>query len=270
MARARFPAACLLLTALSAAEAGAQAIPDFSGYWVRPEAGNERMFYPPASGPGPLVNTDTSGEFTIGNHDSPILLPHAAAAVKAHGDQGRAGNVIFPPWSLCWPTGVPLNLNMAEAVQFLQTGEQVTMLYQRGMQLRRIDLNKPHPPNPKPSWYGYSVGRYEGGNTLVIDTIAQDIRSSVDRVGTPKSDAFRVVERYTISPDRQRIDVAFTVTDPKTFTTTWSAHMSYVPIQSRRGYDPADRPFTEVVCAENNKDAAGGFYPIPVDETPDF
>jgi hypothetical protein len=268
--KVRFITAALLLLAPISAGMAAEAVPDFSGYWVRPEAGNERMFYPPASGPGPLVNTDTTGEFTIGNHDAPILLPHAAAAVKANGDQGRAGNVIFPPWSLCWPTGVPLNLNMAEPVQFLQTRDQVTILYQRGMQIRRIDLGKPHPPNPKPSWYGYSVGRYEGGNTLVVDTIAQDTRSMVDRFGTPKSDVFRVVERYTVSPDRQRIDVAFTVTDPKTFTTTWSARMSYVPIQSRRGYDPMEAPFNEVVCAENNKDAAGGFYPIPVDDTPDF
>jgi hypothetical protein len=261
-----------LLTGLSAvaSRAAAPAIPDFSGYWVRPEAGNERMFYPPPSGPGPLVNTDATGTFTIGNHDSPILLPHAAAAVKANGDQGRAGNVIFPPWSLCWPTGVPLNLNMAEPVQFLQTRDQVTILYQRGMQLRRIDLDKPHPANPKPSWYGYSVGRYEGGNTLVVDTIAQDTRSMVDRFGTPKSDAFRIVERYTLSADKQRIEVAFTVTDPKTFTTTWSASIPYVRTSSRRGYDPMAPAFTEVICAENNKDAAGGFYPIPVDETPDF
>src|SRR5688572_32854126 len=119
------------LPAVASRAADAPAIPDFSGYWVRPEAGNERMFYPPANGPGPLVNTDATGTFTIGNHDSPILLPHAAAAVKANGDQGRAGNVIFPPWSLCWPTGVPLNLNMAEPVQFLQTKDQVTILYQR-------------------------------------------------------------------------------------------------------------------------------------------
>ena len=246
------------------------AIPDFSGYWERPEAGNGRMYYPVPGQPGPLTNTDKTNAFTIGDHTNPLLKPEAAAAVKAHGDQGRAGNVVYPPWSLCWPTGVPLNMNMAEPVQFLQTPEQVTILYQRGMQVRRIDLNKPHPANVKPSWYGHSVGHYEGGDTLVVDTIAQDTRSVVDRFGTPKSAAFHVVERYTVSPDRQKLTVTFTVTDPGMFTTVWTASIPYERPAARRGYDPQNPSFTEVACAENNRDAAGGDFPIPVDNSPDF
>jgi hypothetical protein len=254
----------------SAQSAGAAAaIPDLSGYWVRPEGGNERMYYPPESGAGPLVNTDRSGAYTIGNHDAPILLPHASAAVKAFGDKGRAGIVLYPPWSLCWPTGLPLALNMAEPVQFLQTPDQVTILYQRGMQVRRIHIGKAHAANPRPSWYGDSVGHYEG-DTLVVDTIAQDTRSLVDRFGTPRSEAFHIVERYTISPDRQQLKVAFSIEDPKTFTTPWSAWIAYVRTSSRRNYNPANDRLEEIVCAENNRDAAGGDFPIPVDNTPDF
>ena len=267
--------AIMVLTALLgrsplAHAASATAIPDLSGYWIRPEAGNDRIYYPPDRGPGPLVNTDQTATYTIGDHTNPMLLPHAAAAVKAHGDQGRAGIVEYPPWSLCWPTGVPLALNMAEPVQFLQTPDQVTILYQRGMQVRRIDLNRQHPANPKPSWYGHSVGHYENGDTLVVDTIAQDTRSVVDRFGTPRSDAFRIVERYRISPDRQRLTVDFFVEDPKTFTTPWSARMAYVPVSSRRNFEPGEDKIAEIVCSENNRDAAGGDFPIPIDNTPDF
>jgi hypothetical protein len=259
----------LLAPALSQPAKTAAAIPDFSGYWVRPEGGNERMYYPPESGPGPLVNTDKSGTYTIGNADAPILLPHAAAAVKAYGEKQSAGIVMYPPWSMCWPTGLPLAVNMAEPVQFLQTPDQVTIVYQRGMQMRRIYLNTTHPANLKPSWYGHSIGHYEG-DTLVVDTVAQDTRSLVDRFGTPKSDAFHIVERYTLSPDKKQLKVAFSIDDPKTFKTPWSAWIAYVRTSSRRNWNPADDRIQEIVCAENNRDAGGGDFPVPFDNTPDF
>ena len=58
----------------------------------------------------------------------------------------------------------------AQPIYFIQTPKQVLMLYQGNAEVRRIHMNVPHSANPKPSWYGESVGRYEG-DTLVIDTI---------------------------------------------------------------------------------------------------
>ena len=254
-------AAALGLAVSQSARGAADAIPDLSGYWVRPEGGNERMYYPPDSGAGPLVNTDKAGAYTIGNADAPILLPHAAAAVKAYGDKQRAGIVMYPPWSMCWPTGLPLAVNMAEPVQLLQTPTQVTILYQRGMQMRRIYLQGAHPANVKPSWYGDSIGHYEAGDTLVVDTIAQDTRSLVNRFGTPKSEQLRVIERYKISPDRQTIDVEFTVEDPENFTAPWSARVDYLRNEG---------PFMERICAENNKNPDGGEFPVPAAARADF
>jgi hypothetical protein len=171
---------------------GQHNIPDLSGYWARPEAPTVRVFQQPDSGPGPIVNIDDSVVFKIGDHDSPILLPHAAEAVRAHGDYGRASEVRYEPWALCLPAGVPHALNLAGPIQILQSEDQVTIVYQRGQQIRRIDLNRAHPENLTPSWYGHSVGHYEG-NSLVVDTVAQDSRSQVDSFGAPKSEAIRVV-----------------------------------------------------------------------------
>ena len=144
----------------------ADAVPDFSGYWQRTANAEGRMFHPPASGPGPVMRADDAGAYSIGDHTNPILQPHTAAAVKAFGDSGRAGFVELPAWALCWPSGVPLVLNMAEPLQFLQTPGEVTMFYQRDQQIRRIHMNQEHPENLAPSWYGYSVGHYEGGDTF--------------------------------------------------------------------------------------------------------
>ena len=236
-------------------------LPDFSGLWSRAENASGRTFQPPAEGPGPVADFPDAGAFRVGDYTNPILRPHAAEAVKAHGDRGRAGEVLMPSWSLCWPAGVPLVLNMGEPVQILQDPNYVVILYRRDMQVRRIRLNQGLATEIKPSWYGYSVGHYEGPDTLVVETVGQNDRALVDRFGTPRSENSRVVERYTISPDRSELRVDFTVEDPDTFTSPWSGSATY---------NRASETFVERICAENNKNPDGGIFPIPVDATPDF
>ena len=92
----------------------------------------------------------------------------------------------------------------------------------------------------------------------------------VDRFGTPKRDAIRVVERYTISADRRRLDVLIDVEDPKTFTTSWSATIAYTLLPPKSAESPQDEVFAAIVCPENNRDAGGGGYPIPMATHFDF
>ncbi len=202
-------------------------LPDFSGLWQRAENATGRTFQQPAEGPGPIEDFPNAGAFRIGDYTNPILQPHAANAVKEHGDRGRAGEVMLPPWSLCWPSGVPLVLNMGEPVQILQDPNYVVFLYRRDMQVRRIKLNESVRDEIRPSWYGHSVGHYEGPNTLVVETVGQNDRATVDRFGTPRSESIRVVERYTINPERSELQVDFTVEDPETFTSPWSGSATY-------------------------------------------
>jgi len=247
-------------------------VPNFSGYWARPEAPTIRVFQLPQSGPEPITNTDDTVEFMIGDFTNPILLPHAAQAVREHGDYGRADQVRYAAWALCLPAGVPLVLNLAGPIQFLQNEDQVTILYQRGQQIRRIDLNQDHPENLEPSWYGHSVGHYEGSNVLVVDTIAQNSRSETDSFGSPKSEEIHVVERYTLSDDQQRIDIAFTVEDPNNFTMPWSAAANYVWVTKRRNYTGTgdyQEKIASLICQENNRDSDGE-RAIPFDLTSDF
>jgi hypothetical protein len=73
------------------------------------------------------------------------------------------------------------------------------MLYDEDHEVRRVRMYQPHPPQVTPSWYGDSVGRYEG-DTLVIDTVGFKIGpfSAVDQYGTPFTQALHVVERYRL------------------------------------------------------------------------
>jgi hypothetical protein len=84
-----------------------------------------------------------------------------------------AGKVPFRARERCWPVGVPgFNAySLVEPLYFYQTPEKVVVINQGGPEIRRIYLNATHAKEVKPSWYGESVGHYENGDTLVIDTI---------------------------------------------------------------------------------------------------
>ena len=62
-------------------------------------------------------------------------------------------------------------------------------------QYRHIYLNVPHSADIKPSWFGESVGHYEG-DTLVVDTIGLNDRTFIDDYLTPHTDKLHVVERF--------------------------------------------------------------------------
>src|SRR5207248_3971309 len=84
-------------------------------------------------------------------------------------------------------------------VQLVQPPDKVTILYGDNHQGRHVRMNPAHPARVTPSWYGDSVGRYEG-DTLVIDTVGMKVGpySMVDSYGTPHTEALHVVERYRL------------------------------------------------------------------------
>src|SRR5439155_10153572 len=102
------------------------------------------------------------------------------------------------PSNQCWPGGVPFifaNIGM----QMLQQPDTITIIYSNDHEVRHVRMNQSHPARVIPSWYGDSVGHYEG-DTLLIDTVGIKIGpfAMVDMYGTPHSPALHVVERYRL------------------------------------------------------------------------
>jgi hypothetical protein len=148
-----------------------------------------------------------------------------------------------------------------QPIFFIQTPKMVVIMNELNHQYRHVYLDVPHTANPKPSWYGESVGRYEG-DELVVDTIGLNDRTFVDNYRTPHTDKIRVVERFKLIEDNKTLQAHVTVDDPGAFNMTWSA------IQRWR---TVDRPLTELMCAENNADFFNyDTAPIPQTKTPDF
>src|SRR6185437_13338364 len=203
---------------------------------------------------------DVSTNAYVGDYTSPLLTLWASAILKKEAELSIKGTDPFWAATDCYPFG-PTALLQPEPVAFLQTPDKVTIEYQRDHQVRHVYLNVPHSKNPKPSWYGESVGHYEG-DTLVVDTIGFNGKSFIDRYGTPYSEQLHLIERYRASPDGKTMQAEVTYDDPKAYTSQWKARINY-----RRGRDLP----VEVACAESVLDpATGKMNPIPVAEKPDF
>jgi hypothetical protein len=251
------------------------AIPDFAGNWWHPSLPG---FEPMASGPRPVTNKSrrngvSNYDQLVGDYTNPILKPEAAEIVKKHGELSLAGVTYPNPANQCWPEPVPF-IYKSFGLQILQQGDHITMLYDADHQVRRVRMNQPHPAKLTPSWYGDSVGHYEG-DTLVIDTVGTRTErpyAMLDLYGTPYSKALHVVERYRLidyeaakdglerdAKENQiaegRVDknyrgkhlqLQFTVEDEGVFTSPWTATVTYRPST----IVPAEE-WPESVCAEN-------------------
>lgn len=251
----------LVLTGAGAENTGGVA--NFSGPWAL--SGNAFDFAASAAGisPGPLVNTSGDRLVPVGNYDSPLLKPWAAAAVRKHGDMLLAGKLAPDAHTACYPMGLHYVLQVRDNVWLLQTPEWITIVYENGSQRRLVHMNTEHSTQPTPSWFGESVGHYEG-DTLVIDTIGIAVHelSAIDRFGTPHTEAMHVVERYRVADNRRTMRVDFTVDDPGTFNMPWHASVTYGRGTAQPG---------EYVCAENtNNYFHEDGYPIPESGKPEF
>jgi hypothetical protein len=174
-----------------------------------------------------------------------------------------SGKAAFTPKERCWPIGVPgFLLYPVTPIYFLQAPKEVVMIWEEDHMARHVYLRDRHSPNLNPSWFGDSIGHYEG-DTLVVDTIGLNDKSFVDSFRTPHTTQLHVVERFRIVEDGKTLEVNVHVEDPGAFTTPWNAMQRYRRV--------ADRPMVEQNCAENN---AGWFGyevdPIPQADRPDF
>src|SRR3984893_10256972 len=202
----------------------------------------------------------------IGDAKDPILKPWAARAMQASNEEALTGKrqVPFAAQARCYPGGVPGQLLFPfEPGYLVQTPKEVWMMWQRDHMVRRVFLTDEHSKNLTPSWFGESIGHYENGDTLVIDTIGLSTKNSyIDNFRTPHTEKLHVVERFTVSPDAKNLTAVATVEDPDTFN---------APLTMQQRWFKVNNPMEETACAENNDDFFHqNLFPLPEAKTPDF
>jgi hypothetical protein len=242
--------------------------PDFSSNQVRWITANGGEFVAVPGSPAPLRQDPAhpfvgNGQgkqptYRIADLSNPNLKQWVKDAMKKDNDEVLAGKIAFTARQSCMPAGVPNYMLFGGPFYFLQTPKEVLILFEGDQQVRRVYLDVPHSKNPKPSWYGESVGHYEG-DTLVIDTIGLNAKTVVDSYRTPHTEKMHVSERWKMVDEGKNIEVAMTIEDPDTYNQPW---------QAVRRFRREQGTLTEEVCAENNQHLFD--YGIPEAKKPDF
>ncbi len=271
---AKFTAAiCTLVVPLSAGAQQNSRPPDFSSNfagWVGMGGGGPG--YENVPGTIPPVSSDPAHPFVPNGRGQPTfriadltnsnLMPWVKDHMKQDIDEILAGKKsAFTAQSSCVPAGVPFFMGYGgpDPIVFLQTPNEVWMFWHEDNQVRHVYLNIPHSKNLKPSWYGESVGHYEG-DSLVIDTIGLNAKTVVDIYRTPHTENLHVVERWHLIDGGKTMEAVFTVDDPGSFYKPWTA---------RRRYRRVDQDFEEKICAENNQFNVFDYH-VPSAPKPDF
>ncbi|HLH98442.1 MAG TPA: hypothetical protein VKW08_25310 [Xanthobacteraceae bacterium] len=235
---------------------------------------------PPGSGHGPIKpdpehpytsnavggRTGTQPTKRLGDYRDPVLKPWAAAEMKASNDEALSSveKIPFAAQARCYPGGVPGQLLFPfEPIYFIQLPNIVYMIWQRDHMVRRVFMTDKHSENIKPSWFGESIGHYENGDTLVIDTIGLSTKDSyIDNFRTPHTDKLHVVERLQLEADGTHLTGIARVEDPDTFN---------APLTMKQRWTKTKGRMIETVCAENNNDYfSQGLFPVPMAAKPDF
>ena len=192
---------------------------------------------PKNQGPvGPAPKRDLNGAWVGPNGPTrvtygaiPPLTPLGEERFKLNKPEGKftvaASN---DPMMLCDPQGFPrliANRGVVEGgLWFVQVPNRILMLYQNQRVWRDVWMDGRELPKevnakgaPDAAFYGYSVGRWDGDYTLVIDTTGTDDRTWLDYSGHPHSMDMKVEERYT-RVDQRNLELTVTIEDPQIYT----------------------------------------------------
>ena len=148
------------------------------------------------------------------------------------------------PEANCLPTGIPRQAPYPWRI--VQTPTHIFFLFEGNIHsFRQIFMNGKHPADPDPTWYGHSIGTWDG-DSLVVDTVGFNDKFWFDFRGHPHTEQLHTVERYTRT-SLAAMTVATTITDPgaytKPFTVTFTANLR------------PDEELMEYICQENQQDA---------------
>ena len=211
----------------------------------------------------PDAKASENSTFPVSDVSNPILQPWVRQQLMKWNERVLSGHPFYSEHSNCWPMGVPAFLLYPVApVYFIQSPTEVTIVWQGDHMVRHVYLNVPHVGNAKPSFYGDSIGHYEG-DALVVDTIGLTPQTYIDEFRTPHTDKLHVVERFHMIDGGKTMQVDLHVEDPGAFTVPWNAMQRYRRV--------ARGALEEQTCSENNINYFDEPYePIPQAARPDF
>jgi hypothetical protein len=150
------------------------------------------------------------------------------------------------PHTRCKPSGGPRVFLTPYGVEIVEIQDQKRILiFDVGgpHSFRTIYMDgRAHPKNFEPTYYGHSVGRWEG-DTLVVDTVGFNERFWFDRSGLPHTNQLHTLERFT-RVDLDTVRYELTIDDPGAYTAPFTGRLVLL---SESGTE-----LFEYVCQQSN------------------
>jgi hypothetical protein len=216
-------------------------MPDEVGNWEGPA--NASIFFEVTAGrevrPAPSLATNLSLDKVPFQPWAKELYLQRHASLQAED-----------PHTRCKPSGGPRFFHTPygmEIIESPETGEIFLLAVGAPHSWRVIPVDgRALPENPEPTWYGHSVGRWEG-DTLVVESTGYNARAWLTREGVPYTPQLKLTERIS-RPNRNQLRYEATVDDPGAYTAPWGGgwHLRW-----SEGNEPFD-----YLCQENNRDPA--------------
>jgi hypothetical protein len=192
---------------------------------------NEQTEPPNNTAATPSLSHDLSGMWmeypgpgAIDEKARPPLTPWGQARFDTTypqlGPRAVPGKENDPSVYRCQPEGVPKVIIHPNPYKIVQIPGRVFIFYEEHHVWRTIWTDgRPLPENPRPSWLGYSVGKWEG-DTFVVDTIGLNDQPWADSYGNPRSEQMHMTERYR-RLNHDTLELTLTLDDPKAYTKVW-------------------------------------------------
>jgi hypothetical protein len=234
----------------SAVDASLSTQPSGAGFFA---PGVPKMPDPPGPAPKRDINGAWIGPLRAAREQWPPMTPAGEAAMKRNKPESEVTLAATnDPFMYCDPLGLTRGiishaLLNREGVWFHEVPGQMVILQQFQRVWRNVWTDgRPLPTNinkkggPDPTFYGTSVGHWDGDYTFVIDTTGVDDRTWLDENGHPHTTDAHFEERYT-RQDQYTMQLVLTVTDPKYYAQ---------PIELIKGtfYWMKAQDFPEAIC----------------------
>lgn len=184
--------------------------------------------------------------WTIGleyTHDETDAGDETTLPLTASARAAREGfdPLVDDPGLSCTAPGMPALMDNPFPMQMTDEDGDILIRMEQWDVVRRVHMNDAADPATQPaSPYGYSTGRWENDDTLVVTTTRIDW-PYFDDIGTPQSEQLELVERFILSDDETRLDYLLTVTDPEMLTepVTFDGYWTWIPGEQIKRYDCA-------------------------------
>jgi hypothetical protein len=200
--------------------------------------------HPDLSGPwlGGGSNADIEREGGLKPGELP-LLPWAKELRDKRKEQDE-------PYVACTPMSVPRINPFPWKMVFSLTPKGVTEVYilhelGDGGPHRVVYMDgRKHPDDLFPTWWGHSIGHWEG-DTLVVETRGLNEKFWLDTRGTPHTQQLKFTERFT-RLDMETMQYEATIDDPGAYTRPWTT--TKFQLRRRAGEEPF-----EYICQQYNQ-----------------